>query len=145
MYKIERLTSRAQRKCFSVNKQTVEQRVMGSSGAERAAERLLLAALCSVCQALQGGMLFPTESPSREVKDVSGLWIFRADQSPERSRGFEQQWYKSPLAEVTWDLEPLVRVFALRVYKVIRISANICAKLRIWDVPKSFTDIFHFV
>uniref|UniRef100_A0A8C2A5W2 Beta-glucuronidase n=1 Tax=Cyprinus carpio TaxID=7962 RepID=A0A8C2A5W2_CYPCA len=72
---------------------------MGSSGAERAAERLLLAALCSVCQALQDGMLFPTESPSREVKDVSGLWIFRADESPERSRGFEQQWYKSPLAE----------------------------------------------
>uniref|UniRef100_A0A9J7Y7L9 Beta-glucuronidase n=1 Tax=Cyprinus carpio carpio TaxID=630221 RepID=A0A9J7Y7L9_CYPCA len=65
----------------------------------RAAERLLLAALCSVCQALQDGMLFPTESPSREVKDVSGLWIFRADESPERSRGFEQQWYKSPLAE----------------------------------------------
>uniref|UniRef100_A0A8C2A5U9 Beta-glucuronidase n=1 Tax=Cyprinus carpio TaxID=7962 RepID=A0A8C2A5U9_CYPCA len=65
----------------------------------RSAERLLLAALCSVCQALQDGMLFPTESPSREVKDVSGLWIFRADESPERSRGFEQQWYKSPLAE----------------------------------------------
>uniref|UniRef100_A0A673GVQ6 Beta-glucuronidase n=1 Tax=Sinocyclocheilus rhinocerous TaxID=307959 RepID=A0A673GVQ6_9TELE len=63
------------------------------------AKRVFLAALCSVCQALQGGMLFPTESPSREVKDVSGLWSFRADLSPERSRGFEQQWYKSPLAE----------------------------------------------
>ncbi len=73
---------------------------MGSSGAERAAKRVFLAALFGVCQALQGGMLFPTESPSREVKDASGLWSFRADLSPERNRGFEQQWYKSPLAEV---------------------------------------------
>uniref|UniRef100_A0A672RF01 Glucuronidase beta n=1 Tax=Sinocyclocheilus grahami TaxID=75366 RepID=A0A672RF01_SINGR len=72
---------------------------MGSSGAERAAKRVFLAALCSVCQALQGGMLFPTESASREVKDASGLWRFRADLSPERSRGFEQQWYRRPLAE----------------------------------------------
>uniref|UniRef100_A0A671L5E9 Beta-glucuronidase n=1 Tax=Sinocyclocheilus anshuiensis TaxID=1608454 RepID=A0A671L5E9_9TELE len=68
---------------------------MGSTGAICA----LLAALCGVCQSLQGGMLFPTESPSREVKDVSGLWRFRADLSPERNRGFEQQWYRSPLAE----------------------------------------------
>ncbi|XP_073697113.1 beta-glucuronidase-like [Garra rufa] len=73
--------------------------MMGSTGAERAAKYVFLAALCSVCQALQGGMLFPTESPSREVKDVSGLWRFRADLSPDRNRGFEQEWYKSPLAE----------------------------------------------
>uniref|UniRef100_A0A672SP99 Glucuronidase beta n=1 Tax=Sinocyclocheilus grahami TaxID=75366 RepID=A0A672SP99_SINGR len=69
--------------------------MMGSTGAVCA----LLAALCGACQALQGGMLFPTESPSREVKDVSGLWSFRADLSPERNRGFEQHWYRSPLAQ----------------------------------------------
>uniref|UniRef100_A0A8C1WPF0 Glucuronidase, beta n=1 Tax=Cyprinus carpio TaxID=7962 RepID=A0A8C1WPF0_CYPCA len=69
--------------------------MMGSTGAKCA----LLAAICGVCRSLQGGMLFPTESPSREVKDVSGLWRFRADLSPERNRGFEQQWYRSPLAQ----------------------------------------------
>ncbi|XP_051981881.1 beta-glucuronidase [Xyrauchen texanus] len=59
----------------------------------------LLVVVYSVCHALEGGMLFPRESPSREVKDVSGLWRFRADLSPDRKQGFEQAWYKSPLAE----------------------------------------------
>ncbi|XP_077596730.1 beta-glucuronidase [Stigmatopora nigra] len=45
------------------------------------------------------GMLFPRESSSREVKDLSGLWSFRADKSPNRNQGFEQAWYKSRLAE----------------------------------------------
>ncbi|XP_061658737.1 beta-glucuronidase isoform X1 [Syngnathoides biaculeatus] len=45
------------------------------------------------------GMLFPRESPSREVKDLSGLWSFRADKSPNRNQGFEKAWYKSRLAE----------------------------------------------
>ncbi|RXN28689.1 beta-glucuronidase [Labeo rohita] len=44
--------------------------MMGSTGAERTAKCVFLVAFCSVCQALQGGMLFPTESPSREVKDT---------------------------------------------------------------------------
>ncbi|XP_051903357.1 beta-glucuronidase [Hippocampus zosterae] len=45
------------------------------------------------------GMLFPRESSSREVKDLSGLWSFRADKSPNRKQGFEKSWYKSRLAE----------------------------------------------
>ncbi|XP_061607268.1 beta-glucuronidase isoform X2 [Phyllopteryx taeniolatus] len=45
------------------------------------------------------GMLFPRESSSREVKDLSGLWSFRADKSPNRNQGFEKAWYKSRLAE----------------------------------------------
>ncbi|KAM9846484.1 beta-glucuronidase [Aulostomus maculatus] len=45
------------------------------------------------------GMLFPRESPSREVKELSGVWSFRADKSPNRNQGFEKGWYKSRLAE----------------------------------------------
>ncbi|XP_061127690.1 beta-glucuronidase-like [Syngnathus typhle] len=48
---------------------------------------------------LATGMLFPRESSSREVKDLSGLWSFRADKSPNRNQGFEKAWYKSRLAE----------------------------------------------
>ncbi|XP_065107169.1 beta-glucuronidase [Paramisgurnus dabryanus] len=64
---------------------------MSASGSKRAA---IFALLVGVCQAL-----FPRESQNREVKDVSGIWSFRADLSPDRNRGFEQAWYKSPLAE----------------------------------------------
>lgn len=50
--------------------------------------------------ALQGGMLYPRESPSRERKELDGLWSFRADFSENRRQGFEQQWYRAPLREV---------------------------------------------
>uniref|UniRef100_A0A7N6AVY3 Beta-glucuronidase n=1 Tax=Anabas testudineus TaxID=64144 RepID=A0A7N6AVY3_ANATE len=39
------------------------------------------------------------ESSSREVKDLSGLWDFRADTSPNRHQGFERSWFKSRLAQ----------------------------------------------
>ncbi|XP_051060839.1 beta-glucuronidase isoform X2 [Phodopus roborovskii] len=55
--------------------------------------------LCSCALALQGGMLFPRESPSRELKALDGLWSFRADFSENRLQGFEQQWYRQPLRE----------------------------------------------
>lgn len=45
-----------------------------------------------------GGMLYPRESSSREVKELNGVWSFRADQSPSRTEGFDRAWYKSPLA-----------------------------------------------
>lgn len=50
--------------------------------------------------ALQGGMLYPQESASRERKELDGLWSFRADFSDNRRQGFEQQWYRTPLREV---------------------------------------------
>ena len=49
---------------------------------------------------LQGGMLYPRESRSRERKELDGLWSFRADFSDNRRQGFEQQWYRAPLREV---------------------------------------------
>lgn len=43
------------------------------------------------------GMLFPRDSESREVKDLSGFWNFRADMSENRNAGFEQSWFTKPL------------------------------------------------
>lgn len=60
---------------------------------------LLLALLDRGCP-LDTGMLFPRESTSRELKELSGLWSFRADMSPDRKLGFDRAWYKSRLAEV---------------------------------------------
>lgn len=50
---------------------------------------------------LDGGMLFPQESSFREVKELNGLWDFRADGSPNRNEGFEKAWYKRRLTEVS--------------------------------------------
>lgn len=62
--------------------------------------------LCSCALALKGGMLFPKEGPSREVKMLDGLWHFRADLSDNRLQGFEQQWYRQPLREVRAPRDP---------------------------------------
>ncbi|XP_007429739.1 beta-glucuronidase [Python bivittatus] len=66
--------------------------------------RLPLCAFCLVlgwcpAGALDGGMLYPRESSSRELKDLSGLWSFRADWSEQRDAGFVEQWYKRPLQQ----------------------------------------------
>lgn len=67
--------------------------------------RLLLPLLAAVPAAggsrgAVGGMLYPRESPSRELKELGGVWSFRADFSPGRAAGFEQRWYRRPLREV---------------------------------------------
>ncbi|VDI08665.1 Hypothetical predicted protein [Mytilus galloprovincialis] len=41
--------------------------------------------------------LYPRESETREVKELNGLWNFRADMSVNRSQGFDDKWYMSRL------------------------------------------------
>ncbi|XP_072496191.1 beta-glucuronidase [Notamacropus eugenii] len=59
----------------------------------------LWAALCGQAAALPGGMLYPRETPSRERKELGGLWHFRADFSQDRTQGFRERWYQRPLRE----------------------------------------------
>lgn len=49
-------------------------------------------------------MLYPRESLSREIKDLNGLWNFRADVSPSRNEGFVEKWFEAPLAKVKFFL-----------------------------------------
>ena len=44
------------------------------------------------------GLLFPKDSPTRLVTDLDGVWNFRADFSPSRNVGFEEEWWTKPLA-----------------------------------------------
>ena len=48
------------------------------------------------------GLLYPRDSESRDVRELNGLWNFRADYSPDRNAGFEEEWYKEPLSQVWW-------------------------------------------
>ncbi|XP_072272210.1 beta-glucuronidase isoform X1 [Pyxicephalus adspersus] len=57
----------------------------------------LLLVSTGLTQAVTGGMLYPRETPTRELKELNGVWSFRADTSPGRDEGFAKQWYKSPL------------------------------------------------
>lgn len=44
--------------------------------------------------------LYPRESPSREVKELDGLWHFRADYSASGNEGIEEKLYEKPLSKV---------------------------------------------
>nr|XP_054751390.1 beta-glucuronidase-like [Lytechinus pictus] len=48
---------------------------------------------------IKGGMLSLQNSESREVRSLDGVWVFRADDSPGRSAGFDGQWWSRPLKE----------------------------------------------
>ncbi|KAG5844382.1 hypothetical protein ANANG_G00161940 [Anguilla anguilla] len=60
---------------------------------------ICISTIWNVCRALDGGILYPRESMSREIKELNGLWSFRADFSRNRKLGFEKAWFKSPLAQ----------------------------------------------
>ncbi|XP_066298840.1 beta-glucuronidase-like isoform X2 [Branchiostoma lanceolatum] len=53
----------------------------------------------SLTSSASEGMLFPRESESREVRELGGMWKFRADMSSNRNAGFEQQWWTKPLEQ----------------------------------------------
>ena len=47
------------------------------------------------------GMLYPRDSESREVKELGGMWDFRADMSRDRNEGFQEKWFSKPLSHVS--------------------------------------------
>ncbi|XP_071946566.1 beta-glucuronidase-like [Antedon mediterranea] len=44
-------------------------------------------------------MLYTKDTESREVKELCGIWQFRADTSEERNLGFKEMWYSESLAK----------------------------------------------
>ena len=61
-------------------------------------ECFLVVVLCYVGTP-SSGLLYPSESESREVKDLSGRWNFVIDNSTNRNEGFENKWWSKPLVE----------------------------------------------
>jgi len=41
-------------------------------------------------------MLYPRETKSREIKDLSGIWRFKLDKE---NKGYEEKWYIEPLKD----------------------------------------------
>lgn len=61
----------------------------------------LVVHLLYVCSANCGhGMLYPRDSESRQTKLLDGVWQFRADTSPARNQGFQENWWTDRLLEV---------------------------------------------
>ena len=53
---------------------------------------------------LEGGMLYPRESESRQIQEMNGMWNFRADMSPTRDAGMTEGWFKQKLSQVKMNL-----------------------------------------
>jgi len=59
---------------------------------------LLLLAAHAAAAPNAAGLLHPQESETRELKDLCGLWRFRADYEAE---GLAERWWAAPLPEPT--------------------------------------------
>ena len=66
---------------------------------------IVVALNISIITAALPGMLFPKDSERREVKDLSGMWDFRADMSVNRNGGFENMWFAKPLWQVSLEIQ----------------------------------------
>nr|CAD7454600.1 unnamed protein product [Timema tahoe] len=53
-----------------------------------------------------GGILYPRESESREVRSLDGVWNFRLSPMDEPTQGLTQQWYQQELRK-TGDIVPM--------------------------------------
>nr|CAD7434420.1 unnamed protein product [Timema monikensis] len=53
-----------------------------------------------------GGILYPRESESREVRSLDGVWNFRLSPIDEPTQGLTQQWYQQELRK-TGDIVPM--------------------------------------
>ncbi|KAK7087445.1 beta-glucuronidase-like [Littorina saxatilis] len=53
---------------------------------------LVLSALCN-------GILYPRDSESRMIKNLDGMWNFRADDSSDRNQSFHDKWWTNPLSD----------------------------------------------
>lgn len=54
-----------------------------------------------VCSfAYQGGILYPRESETRQLRSLDGLWNFILSPITDPLVGFNQKWYKSELQNV---------------------------------------------
>ncbi|CAG2053613.1 unnamed protein product [Timema podura] len=66
--------------------------------------------LCSFSQIFgdisPGGILYPRESESREVRSLDGVWNFRLSPMDEPAQGLTQQWYQQELRK-TGDIVPM--------------------------------------
>lgn len=58
----------------------------------------IIVTLCSViCDA---GILYPYESPTREVKRLDGIWNFLISPPNDPTVGFREEWYTKQLSQV---------------------------------------------
>ncbi|XP_063225193.1 beta-glucuronidase-like isoform X1 [Bacillus rossius redtenbacheri] len=53
--------------------------------------------LAAVCWPARGGVLYPQQSETREVKTLDGIWRFRTSPPGDQEAGFTQSWYASAL------------------------------------------------
>ena len=56
--------------------------------------------------------LYPRDTPSRTiVQNLNGMWNFRADNSPNRNKGFEKKWFNDSLTKVSQPSPQLTRQY----------------------------------
>jgi hypothetical protein len=69
------------------------------------------------------GILYPTESESRIVRSLDGIWAFRLANESDSNVGHRQHWYKHELRKVS---APLFFLFPLPFYLLVYVCELAC-------------------
>lgn len=59
-----------------------------------------------------GGILYPRESETREVKLLDGIWNFRLSK-PDTQIGFKEKWFSQELSRVSFEISFISSFFFL--------------------------------
>lgn len=79
-------------------------------------------ALDTNINSVQGGILYPRESETREVKSLDGIWNFRLS-GPDPLIGFKEKWYTKDLSKVGSTVHVSLRnicIYAQVLHKLIK-------------------------
>lgn len=91
------------------------------------------------------GLLYPRESPSRERKDLSGIWNFRPSPQQDQDVGFREKWYTQPLDKVDLKLQNrrryVIHFLTLRNFGWKLFLLQQTGDVIPMPVPSSFNDI----
>jgi len=62
---------------------------------------VLLMATETTSRTNTGGMLYPQESESRDVRSLDGVWNFRLSPETDPLTGFRERWFQKDLSQVS--------------------------------------------
>lgn len=56
--------------------------------------------LCHQIATIDGGILYPRDSESREVRSLDGIWNFKLSPSKNSAKGYKEKWYEKDLRDI---------------------------------------------
>jgi hypothetical protein len=102
---------------------------------------VLLVAHETACRTNTGGILYPQESESRDVRSLDGIWNFRLSPETDPLTGFRDRWFQKDLSQVGLCLFNT----DLGQFGLIKINRNIFWEIRFCKADRTKDVILNYL